>query len=103
MPAFPDDAFELVFTMAVIEHIHPDESQVFDEMIRIGRQILAIEPPGGRSHRQFPWNVPQVFTSRGMKLVSSRPMAEFPSIAGDEAIQVFVASRFQRPSDLSTT
>jgi len=97
LPELGDDSFDLVYTMAVIEHIHPDESDMFDHMVRIGKQILAIEPPGRLSHRQFPHDVPEVFGSRGMKLVSARSMADFPSNAKDPTIHVFNAYRFHRP------
>jgi SAM-dependent methyltransferase len=91
------DSFDLVYTMAVIEHIHPDESGVFDDMVRIGRQILAIEPRRGRSsHRQFPHDVPEVFGSRGMEMVSARSMADIPAAAQDKTIHAFTAYRFNR-------
>jgi SAM-dependent methyltransferase len=96
LPDLKSDSFDLVYTMAVIEHIHPDESSVFDNMVRISPQILAIEPPGRLSHRQFPHDVPEVFRSRGMKLVSTRSMGDFPSNAKDLTIHLFNAYRFQR-------
>jgi SAM-dependent methyltransferase len=98
LPRIPSDSFDLVFTMAVIEHIHPDEANVFDEMIRIGHQILTIEPPRTDSHRSYPWDVPQLFTSRGMVSVSCRPMSEFPSVAQDWRMREFFANRFRRPT-----
>lgn len=99
LPKFADDEFDLVYTMAVLEHIHPDESSVFDDMTRIGKQILAIEPPGSKSHRQFPHDIPKVFGDRGMKLVSKRNMGEFESNAGEETIKRFDAYRFHRDAD----
>lgn len=97
LPRFADDEFELVFTMAVLEHIHPDETSVFDDMARIGTQILAIEPHGRLSHRQFPHDIRQVFEDRGLLLVSDRSMAEYPSNARDTAMKDFFGFRFQRP------
>jgi SAM-dependent methyltransferase len=98
LPTLPDDGYDLVFTMAVLEHIHPDSSIVFDELVRLGRSVLAIEPPPGRgSHRTFPHDIPKIFQSRGLQLVSSRPMADFPSLATDKALAIFIAFRFRRP------
>jgi SAM-dependent methyltransferase len=98
LPGIPSDSFDLVFTMAVIEHIHPDEANVFDELIRIGHQILTIEPRRTDSQRSYPWNVTRLFTSRGMVHVSRRPMSEFPSVARDWRMRAFVANRFRRPT-----
>src|SRR5262245_13207253 len=76
LPTLPTDGFDLVFTMAVLEHIHPDSSIVFDEIARIGRSILAIEQLGAYSHRQFPHDIPKIFRSRGLRLTSTRRMAD---------------------------
>jgi SAM-dependent methyltransferase len=98
LSTFADDEFDLVFTMAVLEHIHPDESSVFDDMARIGKQVLAIEPQGRLSHRQFPHDIPAVFRDRGLTMVSQRSMADFPVNANDKTIHVFNAYRFERPA-----
>ncbi|MGH3986017.1 MAG: class I SAM-dependent methyltransferase [Actinomycetes bacterium] len=98
LPGMATDSFDLVFTMAVIEHIHPDSSAVFDHMVRIGRSILSIEPPGRRSHRQYPHDVPEVFRTRGMTLVTERPMSDFSETREDRGIRVYSAYRFQRGS-----
>jgi SAM-dependent methyltransferase len=97
LPKFADDEFDLVYTMAVLEHIHPDESTVFDDMARIGKQVLAIEPKGRLTHRTFPHDIPKEFGDRGLMMVSDKSMAEFPSNAPDKVIHVFNAYRFKRP------
>ena len=103
LPQFEDDGFDLVFTMAVLEHIHPDESTVFDDMARIGQHVLAIEPVGGRlSHRQFPHDIPTVFMARGLTMVLDKSMADFPSNANDESIHAYSAYRFHRPDGWTT-
>lgn len=67
--------FDLVFTMAVLEHIHPASVAVFDHMARIAKTIIAIEPSSFHvSERQFPHDIKQLFTSRGFKLTSAQPM-----------------------------
>ncbi|MDN5767001.1 MAG: class I SAM-dependent methyltransferase [Humibacillus sp.] len=102
LPSLADDSFDLVFTMAVIEHIHPSSTQVFDEIVRIGKSVLAIEPPGRTSHRQYPHDVPQIFASRGLRLVSSQPMSSFPATANDTGIAIFSAYRFERAEPAAT-
>jgi SAM-dependent methyltransferase len=98
LPKFADDEFDLVYTMAVLEHIHPDESSVFNDIARIGKHVLAIEPKGRLSHRQFPHDVPKEFGDRGLKLMSEKPMGDFPSEANDKAMHAFYAYRFARPN-----
>ena len=98
LPGLPDDSFDLVFTMAVIEHIHPDESHIFDEMVRVSRDVLSIEPRSRLSHRQFPHDVVEIFTSRGMELVSERPMTDFDYGADHTVATAFTAYRFA-PAD----
>ena len=92
------DEFDLVYTMAVLEHIHPGSTVVFDEIVRLGRSVLSIEPPGRVSHRQYPHDVPKMFQQRGLRLVSERPMADFPQTADDAGIKMFYAWRFIRTS-----
>ena len=97
LPSLADDEFDLVFTMAVIEHIHPDEASVFDDMVRVGKQVLAIEPKNRLTHRQFPHDVVELFTSRGMEAVSETWMGDFLEDGIDEGMTAFTAYRFRRP------
>ena len=96
LPKLADDSFDLVFTMAVIEHIHPDEAHVFDEMVRIAHDVLAIEPENRLTHRQFPHDVPEIFTSRGLTLVDSTPMGSFEENANDSSMKYYTGHRFSR-------
>ena len=60
--------FGLVFTMAVLEHIHPDSASVFDDMARLAPRLVCIEPRADHiSHRQFPHDIPEIFT--GLSLI----------------------------------
>ena len=94
---YPDDEFDLVFTMAVIEHIHPDSSVVFDNMARIARRILAIEPFGYSSPRHYPHDVRKLFTDRGFRLVRATPMSDLvPPILGEASMREYVAWEFAR-------
>jgi len=97
LPSLPADGFDVVYTMAVLEHIHPAHSVVFDEMVRVGRSILAIEPTGRKSHRQYPHDIPKIFGDRGMRLVSSPRMADLLDTNRDTALATFFAYRFARP------
>lgn len=93
----PSDGYDLVFTMAVLEHIHPASSIVFDQMARIAREILAIEPRGHASKRQYPHDVPGLFTSRGFELVAETPMSQIEETADDPYMGPdYIAWRFRR-------
>jgi SAM-dependent methyltransferase len=92
LPTLPDDSADLVFTMAVLEHVHPDSTVIFDRMTAIAPRVLAIEPPGTASHRQFAHDVVDVFTSRGMDLVAEQPLVDRP----ETDLQTYVAWTFER-------
>lgn len=93
----PAKRFDLVFTMAVLEHIHPDSSVVFDKMAGATDCILAIEPTFHHSsHRQFPHDIPALFKARGFRLVSATKMSEFPETASDPVFHYYTAHLFRR-------
>jgi 2-polyprenyl-3-methyl-5-hydroxy-6-metoxy-1,4-benzoquinol methylase len=49
------DSHDIVFSMAVLEHIHEDSSVVFEEMRRIARKlVVTIEDEHERGWRHFP-------------------------------------------------
>ena len=71
LPGLPDGSFDLVFTMAVLEHVHPSQSAVFREIARVSRRyVLAIEPRAGTaSHRQYPWDFVRCFEEVGLRVI----------------------------------
>lgn len=67
---FEDDVFDVVFTMAVLEHIHPDSRFIFSEMVRITkRYLITIEDERSVSWRHFPRNCRKVFEPLGLKQI----------------------------------
>jgi len=65
-----DQAFDLVFTMAVLEHIHTSSEWLFREIVRITRRYLVtIEDERGYSGRHFPRNYRQVFEALEMRQI----------------------------------
>jgi 2-polyprenyl-3-methyl-5-hydroxy-6-metoxy-1,4-benzoquinol methylase len=63
----PSGSFDVVFTMAVLEHIHPDSDWIFGEMVRATRRcIITVEDEVGVSERHFPRNYQHVFERLGM-------------------------------------
>ena len=66
--------YDVVFTMAVLEHVHPASKSVFAEMARVARKyVLTIEPRQGHaSHRQYPWDIVKEFEAVGLRVVEKR-------------------------------
>jgi SAM-dependent methyltransferase len=73
----PDASIDLVFTMAVLEHIHPDSEWIFDEMVRISRStIVTIEDELGVSRHHVPRDYRVIFETRGMRQVAHRSLSK---------------------------
>jgi SAM-dependent methyltransferase len=72
---YASNSVGVIFTMAVLEQLHPDSQFLFKEIARVaGKYVLAIEPRGGkRSHMQYPWDIKKEFTSAGLTYVDAKP------------------------------
>jgi hypothetical protein len=89
----PDRSVDITFTMAVLEHLHPESEWVFDEMIRLtGSTIVTIEDEHGVSRHHTPRDYRAVFEGRGVRQVAHESL-------GDDAGfgTPFEARAFQRP------
>jgi len=65
-----DQKYDIVFTMAVLQHIHPTSDWIFDHMVRISRGFLiTMEVEEFPSPRHFPRNYKKIFESRGMRQI----------------------------------
>jgi len=70
--SFKDNAFDIVYTMAVLQHIHPASEWVFSEIVRITNSFLiTMEGEDYVSWRHFPRNYKKIFESLGMKQVEA--------------------------------
>jgi SAM-dependent methyltransferase len=71
LPTLADGQFDVVYSMAVLVHIHPDsEAEVFGNIARVaGRRIITIEDERCRSWRHFERNYRQVFEPLGFRQV----------------------------------
>lgn len=65
LPQLPNK-YDLVFTMAVLEHIPPDSEWVFHHISRVAKELVTIEDEVTTSHRHFPRNYCEVFCELGM-------------------------------------
>lgn len=67
---FEDDSIDLIFSMAVLMHIHPDSEFIFDEMMRVSkRYIITIEfetgAAGGKLDRIWQRYYKDIFEKNG--------------------------------------
>ncbi|HEY3163644.1 MAG TPA: class I SAM-dependent methyltransferase [Candidatus Limnocylindrales bacterium] len=75
LPGFADGAFDLVFTMAVLEHIHPESEWLFDEIRRIdARHLITIEDERSKSWRHYPRDYGAIFGGRGFEELWTEPV-----------------------------
>ncbi|MDS0222776.1 class I SAM-dependent methyltransferase [Haloarcula sp. S1AR25-5A] len=49
VPEFEDDAFDVVYSVETLQHIHPDDEWVFEEIARIAGDLLIIAENEGNS------------------------------------------------------
>ncbi len=88
--SFENDTFDLVFTMAVLEHIHPDSEWIFPEMVRITRAtLITIEAETSVSWGIFPRNYKKEFELLGMGQIESFNLNEISELGRSYSFRVF--------------
>ena len=92
-PTLADGGFDVVFSMAVLEHLHPDSEWVFAELARKSRRlVITIEDEGNRNWRAFPRNYRAVFEQLGFEQMEERDCGP-----ADGFYAGIVARVFRRP------
>lgn len=87
---FDDNAFDIVFTMACLQHIHQDSKFIFGEMVRItNKYLITIEDEKGISWRHFPRNYKKVFEPLGMKQLYQSNCREIEALGSNFLARVF--------------
>jgi len=89
LPEFDDDAFDAVYTVETLQHVHPDDAWVFDEFARVTSDLLVTAENEGNSpnrgrgeaevsyvNDEFPlyhrdWN--KIFSERGFAQLIREP------------------------------
>lgn len=66
LPQLPN-IYDLVFSMAVLEHIPPESEAVFQQIARVAKNLVTIEDEKTESWRHFPRNYREVFCSLGLQ------------------------------------
>lgn len=79
LPNLADGEFDLVYSMAVLEHVHTDSDFIFEHVVRVTRRfVLTVEDEVGNGPRHFRRNYERVFTALGMRQARSLAFAEAP-------------------------
>lgn len=87
---FPDGSFDLVFTMAVLEHIHEDSRWIFADMVRVTRNLLiTVEDEREFSERHFPRRYDRIFGSLGLKQIEAQPCTDVEGLGAGFWLRVF--------------
>jgi SAM-dependent methyltransferase len=85
-----DDSIDVIFTMAVLEHIHPDSEWIFDHVARVARStVVTIEDERHVSQRHVPRDYGQVFTSRGLDEVAHQSLDKDMGFGGPYEARAF--------------
>jgi SAM-dependent methyltransferase len=72
---YDSSSVDVIFTMSVLEELHPSCRFLFKEIARVaGKYVLAIEPrEGKRSHMQYPWDIKNEFIAVGLTCIDTKP------------------------------
>ena len=52
VPQLPDDAFDVVYSVETLQHVHPDDEWVFEELVRVTGDLLITAENEGNSPRR---------------------------------------------------
>ena len=86
----PDASFDMVFAMAVLEHIHPDSEWIFGEMVRISRSVVVtIEDEHGTSRHHVPRDYRAVFEGHGMRQLAEQDVSAAEGFPTDFRARIF--------------
>ena len=88
LPECPDGAFDVVYSVETLQHVHPDDAWVFEELVRVTDDLLVTaenegnSPERGRNHEvsyvddEFPLyhrNWKEIFTDLGLAQLLYEP------------------------------
>jgi len=90
---FSEGEFDIVFTMAVLEHIHSESEWIFQEMSRITNgYLITIEDEKGNSSRHFPRQYGKIFKKIGLKQILEQK-CNLPDLPKGFKVRVFTKPR----------
>jgi len=85
-----DSSIDVIFSMAVLVHIHPDSDWVFSQLARVAKHnIITIEDERNDTERHFKRNYQEVFEALGFSQLSERDCKDAPGLDGAYTARVF--------------
>ena len=89
---FADDRFDIVFSLAVLEHVHPDSEWVFEYIARVAKLgIVTVEDESAHSVRMWPRNYRTIFEGFGWKETAAKNCEGVPALTN-----TYWARRFEK-------
>ena len=87
---FNNSQLDLIFTMAVLEHIHPDSEWIFREMARVaGKYLITIENEKHYHWRTFVRNYKKIFEKLGFVQIEEINCREIDGLGETYFARVF--------------
>jgi len=81
----------VIFTMAVLEHIHPDSEWLFEEIAgRFTEYLITIEDENVVSDRHFVRNYKDVFENLGLTQIYEQNCVGVPELGADFNARIFI-------------
>ncbi len=88
--SFPDNEYNVIYTLAVLEHIHTDSEWIFHDMVRVSKDlIITVEDEVTISWRHFPRNYKKIFEQLGMEQVREINCEKVARLSGRVIARVF--------------
>ena len=98
LPGIEADGVDVVFTMAVLQHIHPSSNWVFAEMVRVARRhICAIELEQVSTYNHFCRDYSRVFEALGCRQLRATEISRSSSPEVAEVYHGYTARLFSVP------
>jgi len=86
MPSLSGRQFDVIYTMAVLLHIHPDSEWIFEHMARAtGKYLVIIEAESSIEYKLYARNYKTIFEGYGMTEIFSEAMP----VMGNYTTRVF--------------
>lgn len=93
LSTFDSKAFDVAYSMAVLEHIHPDTChRVFRELRRVSRNLITIENECATSWKSFGRHYRQIFEDLGMQQIREGPCDHLPGLGPNYRMRIFNSS-----------
>jgi len=98
----PDNKYDIVYTLAVLEHLHTDSNWVFKEIARIAKKIIiTIEDEVGVSCHTYSRNYKKIFEGLGMTQLMEYNCRKIVDLGGSYMARVFKHDGGKRHDSIS--